>query len=437
MNNDILVILRENQSNIMNWTFIYADVRRKNERNMKRLVTICLILLWVVSFGCKQEKIIPEISPGRAKLLQAGLAIEAIEEHLKLAEVEEEEKNEVRALLLIGYSHALSVNIAWLRTNNKESEYKNERARRLAELNLSEMQEICQVLDERNRVQKDTIQILIDKGTPVIPLLIKSFIENRYTNAHSDFDSILIKIGSKGLDELFTAVDNTDTPVLVRDKLIRIIGDIGDSSAKVRLESLKDKETDAGLKMEIITALYRLGTKSYQKDIETGLDDTNVVARRAAARSMILLNQPSTSKMVKALKDTDDLVRISITRALQKHVDANAVDNLVDMLINDSSIKTKKVVVDTLNLYVEKGIVSGLAPRLIELLLNTPISNHEDRVLIVQLLSKPALIKEIQEADQFDNLPFKLDDYYREKESNPTVKNELNSLLLILEEPEE
>lgn len=403
---------------------------------MKRFVTICLILLWVVSFGCKQEKIIPEISPGRAKLLQAGLAIEAIEEHLKLAEVEEEEKGEVRALLLIGYSHALSENIAWLRTNNKENEYKNERARRLAELNLSEMQEICQILDERHRTQKDTIKILIDKGTPVIPLLIKSFIENKYTNAHSDFDDILIQIGSKGLDELFTAVDNTDTPVLVRDKLIRIIGDIGDSSAKVRLESLKDKETDAGLKMEIITALYRLDTKSYQKDIETGLDDTNVVARRAAARSMILLNQPSTSKMVKALKDSDDLVRISITRALQKHVDANAIDNLVDMLTNDSSLKTKKVVVDTLDLYVEKGLVKGLAARLIDLLINTIIPNHIDRILIVQLLSKPALIKDINEANPTDNLQSNLYEYYQNKENNTMVKSELNTLLLKLEESE-
>ena len=408
----------------------------KNKQNMKRLVTVCLILLSVVSFGCKQEKIIPEISPGRAKLLQAGLAIEAIEEHLKLAEVEEEYKDEARALLLIGYSHALSKNIAWLRANNKESEYKSERAKRLAELNASEMQEICQVLDERHRVQKDTRQILIDKGTPVIPFIIKSFIENKYTNAHSDFDHILIQIGSKGLDELFTAVDNTDTPVLVRDKLIRIIGDIGDASAKVRLESLKDKETDAGLKMEIITALYRLGDKVYQKDIETGLDDANVVARRAAARSMKLLNQPSTSKMIKALKDTDDLVRISIAKALQKHVDAKAVDNLVDILTNDSSIKTKKVVVDTLNLYVDKQIVKGLAPRLIDLLINTLIPNHVDRVLIVQLLSKPALIKEIEEANPTDNLQYNLWVYWENKENNTTVKSELNSLLLKLREPE-
>ena len=401
---------------------------------MKKLVTICLVLIGVVSFGCQQEKIIHEITPGRAKLLQAGYAIEAIEEHLKLAEIEEEDKDEARALLLIAYSHALSQNIAWLRTNKKESEYKNERARRLAELNLSEMREICQILDKRSRVQKDTIQILIDKGTPVIPLIVKSFIDNKYTNAHTDFDYILTQIGSKGLDELFTAVDSVDTPVLVRDRLIRIIGEIADPSAEDRLEALKNTATDAGLKMEIIAALYKLNNKAYKEEIEAGLDDASVVARRAAARSMILLNPPSTSKLIKTLKDTDDLVRISIVRALQKHVDANAVDNLVGMLTNDSSLKTKKVVVDTLSLYVEKGLVTGLAPRLIDLLTTTLISNHKDRVLIVQLLNKTALIKEIKASDPTDNLQFKLYDYYENKEKNTTVNYELNALLNELDE---
>lgn len=404
---------------------------------MKKLVTICLVLLWVMSFGCKQEKIIPEKVPGRAKLLQAGLAIEAIEEHLKLAEVEEEDKDEVRALLLIGYSHALSGNTAWLRANNKESEYKSERARRLAELNLSEIREICQVLDGRYRVQEDTIQILIDKGTPVIPLIIKSFIDNKYTDAHADFDYILTQIGSKGLDELFTAVENADTPVLVRDRLIRIVGEIGDASAEDRLEALKNTAADAGLKMEIIAALYKLNNKAYKEDLEAGLNDTNVVARRAAARTMILLNPPSTPKLIDALKDTDDLVRISIVRALQKHVDANAVDNLVDMLTNDSSLKTKKVVVDTLSLYADKGLAPGLAPRLIDLLINKSIPNHEDRVLIVQLLRKPALIKEIEEANPTDNLQFNLWNYYENKEKNTTVNYELNSLLNKLEPDEE
>jgi HEAT repeat protein len=400
---------------------------------MKKLLTICLVLIWVVSFGCKQEKIIPEISPGRDKLLLAGLAIDAIENHLKLAEIEEGNKDEPRALLLIGYSHALSMNLTWLKNNNMETEYRNERARRLKELNTSEMEELFKVLNHGYRVQKDTIQILIDKGIHVIPLILNDLIESRYSKAHDDFAYILTQIGSKGLDKFYTAVSSTDTPTSVKIKLIRIIADIGDASAQGKLEALKDTVSDAGLKMEINTALYQLGNKAYQKDIEVGLSDKNVVVRRAAARAVKMLNQPSKSKIADALKDTDDIVRRDAVKALQKHIYAEAVDILFDMLTNDLSSSTKQVVLNTLNQYAEIGKAEGLAQRLIVLLTRTEIVHHEDRLRIVQLLSKPALIKQIQEVDPFENLQHKLFDYFDTKETNKMVKDELNAVLLELE----
>ncbi|MCE2402043.1 HEAT repeat domain-containing protein [Candidatus Poribacteria bacterium] len=402
---------------------------------MKKLLTICLVLIWVVSFGCEQKKIIPEISPGRDKLLGAGLAIEAVE-HLKLAEIEEENKDEARSLLLIAYSHALSTNLTWLKSNNLETEYRSERARRLAELNTSEIREIFQILNERHRVQKDARQILIDKGIPVILSILESFNKNRYPKADDDFIIILTQIGTKGLDQLFTAVGSLDTPVPVKIKLIRIIGNIGDTSAQEKLESLKNTVSDAGVKMEINVALYQLGNKAYQKDIEVGLSDNNVMVRRTAARAAEMLNQPSQSKVADALKDPDDIVRRNAAKALQKHVYAEAVDILFEMLTNNSSSSTKQVASNTLNQYAENGIADGLATRLIVLLTKTEIAYHEDRLLIVQLLSKPVLIKQIQAADPYDNLEPKLFEYYNTKETNKMVKDELNMLLLELEELE-
>ena len=410
----------------------YADVRRKNEYNMKKLVTICLVLIWVVSFGCKQKKIISEISVGREKLLGAGRAVEAVG-HLKLAEIEEKSKDEPRALLLIAYSYALSENAAWLKSHKLETEYRNERSRRLVELNTPEMQEIFRVLNKRYRVQKDTIQILIDKGTAAIPPILKSFIDNKYSRTHNDFVYILTQIGPKGLDELLKAAGSADTSVPVKIMLIRIIGDIGDASAQERLEALRNSVSDDGLMMEINVALYQLGNKAYQKDIEDGLSDKNVVVRRAAARSIVLLNQPSTANLVKALKDTDDKVQEGIAKALFKHVEPNAVNNLVGILTNNSGNNTKQTVIDTLNHYAEKGLVDGLASRLVTLLTTTEIPHHEDRLGIVQLLSKPALIKQIQAADIYENLPSKLFEYYKTKESKKIAKDELSALLLKLE----
>ena len=387
------------------------------------------LLIGVVGLGCKPEQVITQLEVGRGKLLDAGLAIEAVE-HLKRAEQEEANKVEPRALLLIAYSHGLSTGMA--KSLNLEDEYRRQRAQRVTTLGEYEMKKILQILGERHRVQKDAIQVLIDKGTPAIPFILDSLIKGRYKNVHTDFVEILVGIGSKGIDQLFKAVGDANTPAHVKIQLIRIVGNIGDPGASAGLESLQKATADAGLKMEINTALYQLGNKAYQENIVVGLSDSNVIVRRAAAKSMASLNEPPTAKLVTALEDTDDTVRRDVAKALQKHQDASAVDNLVGILTNDSSLNTKQVALDALNIYVENGLANGLAGRLIALLTNPEVVNHEDRLRIVQLLKKPALMKQIEAADQYDNLPHKLDDYYRTKEENDMVKTVLNELLLEL-----
>ena len=403
---------------------------------MKKIVTICLVLAWVVSLGCKRDQIIPELSPGRDKLLLAGLAVESIE-HLKRAEIDEKDKTEPRALLLIAYTHALAKNLAYLKSSNLETEYQNQRNTRLNALNADEIDEIFKVLNERHRVQKSAQQVLIAKGTPVIPLIIEDFLNNRHPNAHRGFDDVLTQIGSAGLEQLITAIDATETPKNVKRRLIRVIGDIGDPAIQQKLEALKKTIHDEALLTEINVVLYRIGNKAYKNEIEAGLDSNNVLVRQASARSMVLLNKPVTSKLIAALKDTDDQVRRDIVKALREHVDANAVDNLVHILTNSSTGNTKQVAVDTLEYYAEKGLADGLAPRLINLLTKTDIPNHEDRLRIVQLISTPVLVKEIEAADPYDNLDSTIYDYYETKENNDLVKDELNKLLLKLDEGEQ
>ena len=403
---------------------------------MKKLVTICLVLAWVVSLGCKRDQIIPELSPGRDKLLLAGLAVDAIV-HLKLAEIDEKNKAEPRALLLIAYSHALAKDLAYLKSNNLETEYQNQRSMRLKALNNDEIDEIFKVLNKRHRVQKSAQQILIDKGTPVIPLILEDFLNNRHPNAHQGFDDVLTQIGPTGLEQLLTAIDVDETPRSVKRRLMRIIGDIGDPVIQEKLEALKKRINDKALLTEINVVLYRLGNKAYKNEIEAGLDSDNVLVRQASAKSMVLLNRPATSKLIAALKDTDDQVRRDIVKALREHVDAKAVDNLVHILTNSSSGKTKQLAVNTLEYYAEKGLTDGLAPRLINLLTKTEITNHEDRIRIVQLISTPVLVKEIEAADPYDNLDSTIYNYYETKESNDLVKTELNTLLIKLDEGEQ
>ena len=401
----------------------------KDKRNMKKLLMI-LLLTGVVSFGCQQEQVITQLEVGRSKLLNAGLSLEAVQ-HLERAEREEKHKVEPRVLLILAYSSAISTGAA--RTHNVETRYKTERDRRIGELSGFEMKKILQILGERHRVQKDAMQVLVDKGAPAVPFVLEDLVKNRYSQVHGDFVQILKEIGSAGINDILKAAGDSKTPPAVKIQLIRIIGDIGDTSAATGLEALQNSTTDDGLKMEINTALYLLGNVGSEGKIVEGLTDGNPVVRRAAAKSMMFLKEHPTNKLIAALDDSDDTVRMDIAMALRKYPDAGAVDGLVAILTDGSSLNTKQVAIDTLDHYAEKGLAGGLAGRLIEVLANPEVVNHEDRLRIVQLLKRPALLKQIEGADQYDNLPHKLDVFFREAETNDMVKDALNELLLQLE----
>ena len=397
---------------------------------MKKLLTICLILIWVVSFGCNQEQVISQLEVGKGKLLGMGLSIEAVK-HLERAEQEEVNKVEPRALLLIAYSNALSTDMA--KSYDLEAEYRSERTRRITELSTTEIKKILQILNERHRIQKDAIQILIDKGEDAIPLILEALHKTSYRDLEPTLLKILREIGSEGLTQLFTAISNSETSPAVRINLIRVIGAIGDTGAVTQLESLQEAMSDAIVELELNAALYKLGKETVKTEILQGLNAKRAEVRQAAAHAMSELNDVHTATLIKMLQDPNDTVRMNITKALQKHYDEAAVNSLVKILYNDSSWHTKKIASETLKLYAEKGLADKLAPQLVTVLIAQQVAEYEDRLRIVQLLRKPALLKQIQIADPYDNLPHKLDDYYRTKETNTMVKEELSNLLLKLE----
>ena len=407
----------------------------KGKRNMKKTL-IVLLLVGVVSFGCQQKQIITQLEVGRSKLLNAGLTMEAVE-HLERAEVEEVNKVEPRALLIIAYSNAISTRAAEM--FNVETRFQSERARLLNQLGEFEIKKILEILGERHRVQKDAVQVLIDRGAPVVPFVLDNLVKDRNHEAHDDFFQILKQIGGEGVDTILETVQDNATPIAVKVKLIRTVGEIGDATATAGLEQLHNSIGDEGLKMEVDTALYLLGHPEYKEKIIAGLSDANVVVRRAAAKALVSLNDAPTAKIVEALKDVDDTVRMDAAKALQKYHDANAVDNLVEVLNSGAdseekqAAKMKQAAMDTLHLYAEKGMADGLAARFIELLTNSEVTDPDNRLRMVQLLKKPVLIKQVEEADQYDNLPHKIYQIY-EAETNDMVKDEFIKLLDVIEQ---
>lgn len=370
--------------------------------------------------------------------------MEAVE-HLERAEVEEVNKVEPRALLIIAYSHAISTRAAEM--FNVETRFQSERDQRVGQLGEFEIKKILEILGERHRIQKDAVQVLIDRGAPAVPFVLNNLVKDRNRAAHDDFFDILKGIGGEGVDAILKTVSDSATPIAVKVKLIRVVGEIGDATATAGLERLHDSINDEGLQMEVDTALYLLGHPEYKEKIIAGLGNANVVVRRAAAKALVSLNDAPTAKIIEALKDTDATVQMDAAKALQKYHDANAVDNLIAIL--NSSAKSeanqaakakqaaaKQAAMDTLNLYAEKGIADGLAARFITLLTNSEVTDHNNRLRIAQLLKKPVLIKQVEEADQYDNLPHKIYQLY-EAETNDMVKDELNNLLHVIKQDDE
>ncbi len=399
---------------------------------MKKLLMIPLLVILVAASGCEQKQIITQLEVGEKKLLGAGLVLEAVE-NLKRAEIEEGNKTKPRALLAIAYAHGISTGMARIQDPALEEEYKRERDRRVAALGEAEMKVIFQVLDDRHRVQMDAKQILVDKGVDVVPLVLDNLKKGRYSNLQTDFAEMLMEIGTKAVPQILAAINDTDTPIDVKLRLVRLIGDIGDQSAIGELESMRNSSKSSGLKMAITTTLYRLGKKEYRAEIIAGLSGTDVRERRAAAWAMRYLNDSPTAEIANALKDSDNGVRLICVGALETYPSEIAVRPLVDLLNGDSNTNVKNASVIALTAHADNGFGKGLAVLLIDELTSGKVADSEDRLRLVQLLKKKAVQKQIKMSPEDMNLEWKIWEYRRSVEQSDMVKDELDYLLQELE----
>lgn len=399
---------------------------------MKKLLMIPLLLILVVVSGCERKQIITQLEVGEKKLLGAGLVLQAVE-NLKRAEIEEGNKTKPRALLAIAYAHGISTGMARIHDPQLEVEYKRERDRRVAALNEAEMKVIFQVLNERHRVQMDARQILINRGVDVVPLILDNLKKRRYSNLQADFVDMLKEIGPKAMPQILVAIGGADTPTNVKAKLIRLTGDIGDPSASAELESMRSTSPSSGLKMEIITTLYRLGKKDYREEIIAGLRASDVLERRAAAWAMRHLNDSPAADIVDALTDSDTKVRQHLVKALEIYPAEIAVRPLVNLLKSDSDNNVKNAAVVTLTAHAESGFGKGLAVLLIDALTSGEVTVPEDRLRLVQMLKKKAVQKQIKMSPEDMNLEWKIWDYRKSVEQSDMVKDELDYLLQELE----
>ena len=394
---------------------------------MKKIIVIPLVVLLLMSFGCETKQKGPSnLSVGRSKLIDSGNALEAVD-HLEKAEEEEVNKLEPRALLVIAYSHGLSTGSA--SSLGVEAKFKNQREQRIKELNEAEMKQILQILSKPSRIQKDGLQVLVDKGSEAAVLILDSLTKGRYPTLHANFTQMLVQMGPQGLDLVLARLTDETTPPAVKSRLVQVLAEIGDAKAVDALKSLQTGTMEPGLMMEINTTLYQLGEESYQKDIIAGLSHSDVAVRRAAAKAMVNLSDVSSKTLIAGLKDTDSEVVASLVEALAVHRDAAAVDALVDILTGELSKDPKQAAINTLDIYGQNKLTRGLAKRVTELLIDGTVSDADSRLHLVQLLKREPFLKQIRATELYDNLEFKLYEYHKEKEPSELVKTSLKQLL--------
>ena len=401
---------------------------------MKKFSTLLIFLILAVSVGCNQEQPITQLEVGKKKLLLAGLSIEAVE-HLKRAENEEArtpaEKVEPRTLLLIAYSHAIATGDAKTQEAaipGLEARYKQARSERIAALSSIEIKRMIQLLAERHRTQDATIQILVDKGADAAPVLIEYLGIRRYMVLRPELIDILYQIGTEGLDHLTAALSDAEVSPEMKATLVQLIGQINDPRAIPALEAIQSGSTP-GLKMEINIALYNLGKQEYRTEIINGLSDNDVAVRRAAAQAMLKLDNPPVDEVVNALSDPDAQVRMYAGQTLEQHPTENAIDRLVEMVANDGDEGAREASAKALIVHAGQDFGKGIARQLIKVL--STVSDPKDRIRIVLVLKKEALIKQIKNAPKAhdDNIELDIYYYFQNEEQNDMVKEELNMLL--------
>ena len=159
--------------------------------------TLCAVLtLLILLIGCQPKQKIDHLKVGRQQLLRSGLAVDAIK-HLKQAEIDELDKAPPRGLLVLAYTHALSTGVA--KAQGLELEFETERTQRLAALGTEEIEYLLEILVRRSRLQKDAIQVVIDKGVDALPVLIDALGQADFLTLHGDIIDMIYQTGSDGM----------------------------------------------------------------------------------------------------------------------------------------------------------------------------------------------------------------------------------------------
>lgn len=292
-----------------------------------------LFMILILAVGCEevtQKRKISNYELGKGKLIEEADGYKAAK-YLKKAIDEKPEHNETRILLIIACRRSIEDGTAKL--YGKQSEYEKIMHEEFNRLNTEkDIKSIIEVIREDNIIQKDAIQLLIDKGEKAVNPSIFALIY--YAPIYDAITEVLIQIGEPALDDLVAKLEDPSSHSSIRVDITRIIGNMETDKVIPVLKKLTESK-DEVVKMEAVASLFERGEKQYKNVIIAGLNSPNVKIRRSASHAMIFMNQSPIKTLIKAMKDKDTQVRINALIGVEKNPSSSAIKPLIDLLKND------------------------------------------------------------------------------------------------------
>ena len=386
---------------------------------MRKHVVVWLCVALFSAAGCdylRPKQRHSDLAIGKSKLMGENRPTEAIDFFGRSIEKEPANRSESQVYIVFAYRRAMTADVAALTNAVEKYQALEKQSVEVLKQDIPEAAEILvRVLADQNRLQQDAVQLLTELGAPAVPKIVNAL--QRYRKLEVVCLDVLERMGPDALDGLMEAASNTSLSLPVRTRVIEAIDRIGDPKSIPTLRQLRTNDPERAIQMEAAVALYKMGETEHESEILDALDSDDIVSRRIAARTVSVLNTFPTEAVLNALSDPDSEVRLSLVEALDTHPDPSAQDPLFDILLNDPDERVKNAARTALTNYGE-----SIAKRLIK-----ELPNQEDwkvRVRIVLLLHESAVIGGIN-AD----LAYELDQFFRNSETHPTVKDEMVKLL--------
>lgn len=354
---------------------------------------------------------------GRKQLINDN-ASQAADDFLKSIEKEPKTRSSARAYLAVAYDRAAK------RVKNIPSEaekYAAMRDKAIGEVRQdpSAVQGMVLILKRQDFISESAEDALVILSDDCVPDLI-----NAYHNplVRRKVQRVLERIGPKAAPGLQKAIQSDSYNALEKSELLRVLGHVTDAQSIPFLKSLRENEAaPAGLRTEASAALYNLGEKSERLFILNNLESNDLLARRGAAHALQFLDRkPPASKIIERLSDGDDLVRLSIVQAVQKHGNGRStISALVDALQTEKNNRVVDMMVETI-----AGFEAAAIEPTLKALMKTQENDHwRRRQRLSRIISDEQVIWKLSENQLFD-----LDTFYR-KETAPQVQRILTEIL--------